>query len=65
MCTRESHDELKAAPERVRRETISVGPLEIDGEVIGYLRNCAACTSTIMLTPTQHAVLLTRGGDDE
>lgn len=58
MCTRETHDEMKAMPARVLRETVPIGPMEVDGEVIGYLRNCAACCSTLLLTPTQHAVLL-------
>lgn len=58
MCTRETHDTLKSDPMRVRRETVAIGPMEVDGEVIGYLRNCAACCSTLLLTPTQHAVLL-------
>ena len=59
MCTYEDHTALKAAPTRVRNETTPLGEMTSDGEIIGYLRNCHTCGSTIMLTPTQHAVLLT------
>jgi hypothetical protein len=62
MCTREAHDELKTVPERVLRETTPVGVQVLDGELLGYLRNCSACTSTLLLTPEQHAVVLAQEG---
>lgn len=63
MCSHEAHAALKADPARVAQETVFIGAqTDRDGEVIGYLRNCKACTSTVMLTPEQHAVLSAREG---
>ena len=57
VCSYEVHAALKNDPERVRAETTFVGVQLLEGELLGYLRNCA-CGSTILLTPTQeHAVL--------
>ena len=57
VCTREGHEELKDDPARVASETTAVAPMHIEGELLGYLRNCYFCDSTILLTPEQQAVL--------
>lgn len=57
VCTRDGHERLKDDPARVAAETTEVAPQHIGDELLGYLRNCHRCGSTILLTPEQHAVL--------
>lgn len=59
-CTPAKHAAIKNDPIRVKTETTSLGAQSVDGVVIGYMRNCSLCRSTLMLTPEQHAVVLAR-----
>ena len=48
-CTHEDHSALKRDATRAQEETVFVAPQYIDGELLGYLRNCRNCGSTLLL----------------
>ena len=57
-CTHEDHSALKRDATRAQEETVFVAPQYIDGELLGYLRNCKNCGSTLLLpfTDPRHTV---------
>lgn len=48
MCTHADHAALKSDPARVQAETVFVAAQYINGELLGDLRNCVKCGSTIL-----------------
>lgn len=51
-CSTDTHASIKADPERLVRETISIGQTTFDHEGIRYhqeWRNCLKCKSTLLI----------------